>query len=145
MEVFVRTKCQFHDPEAIRWAKEMLGENPPLFDDELPEKYGPIFHAFEDCIPPENYKFSGKQNLTLEWTLSSSWAEDLTLFLTNLAQIHEVKTYTCAIADDVIIFVEGDKLSSMVDGHELASQAKIEIDNGRSWINKLLNYFAKHC
>jgi len=140
MEVFVRTKCQLPDTETTHWVKQMLSEDPPLFDDELPEKYIPIFQAFEDSVPPDKSRFSGKGVLNLEWTLNSSWIDDVRPLLVNLAKIQGVATYTCAAADDDIILVEGDRYSALIDGNDLAHKAGIKIDSGTTWVNKLLKY-----
>ena len=145
MEVQILITASFNCDETCKWFRTIFGEDPPFFEDEVPEKHRTMFSASEDISPPDELVGLSKKKLLLTWLLDSSWDEDV---------IEIGKALQSSGASNVIgyywfdeeegFFRLSNKLSSINDWRSLITKHNIKkTDHNFNWVKKVFTLIEK--
>jgi len=144
-QVFIRFEAR--DIVAADWVDTMLGDDPPIFEDELPEVYRYLFEVLEDLRTPEGFKRSAKYRFDLSFVMGGSWEENLRSIVKLLSAISDKPIFVYYWMDELegfLVSTKEQKLTNIDNWAEDIKQQGIKKSvTSDSWIYKYFNFLAK--
>lgn len=89
MEVQIFIRFEVRDVTAADWVETMLSDDPPIFEDELPESCRYLFDVIEDFHTPDNTKRIAKKIFDISFLMGSSWRSDVQKVLELISSISD--------------------------------------------------------
>ena len=145
MEVQVIIQFNVANAETSNWLKEVFSEEPPLFEDEVPNKYRDMFLALEDLDEPDKATFHRKTRVELSWLMGASWYEEVLDICSAISQagFGSIVGYFWADEDEGL-FRYTNKLEPIDNWHLLLRKNNIDksYDSFR-WVRRLFTVIEK--